>query len=198
MLPPLHYQGMDAAQPFGYQPAPPGSLSSPAGMHPSRVAALAAGGPIGTPALAGTIRSADEMEADRMPPAKRQKVAKLPGGQCYPEADWISMHPVSSYSYLTLREVVLKIIHTSTQSLCKCNFLTTRQNLSGSSTVVSSPFLICLSTCWYPRSAIVFYNIQEAAYQRLECDYRTPARCLQTHIPSRVLTWRMRIFLCLA
>lgn len=28
-----------------------------------------------------------------MPPAKRQKVAKLPGGQYYPEADWISMHP---------------------------------------------------------------------------------------------------------
>jgi splicing factor 3A subunit 1 len=93
MLPPLHYQGMDAAQPFGYQPAPPGSTSSPAGMHPSRIAALAAGGPIGTLPLAGTIRSADEMEADGMPPAKRQKVAKLPGGQCYPEADWINMHP---------------------------------------------------------------------------------------------------------
>jgi splicing factor 3A subunit 1 len=35
------------------------------------------------------------MEAEGMPPAKRQKVAKLPGGQCYPEADWINMHPVS-------------------------------------------------------------------------------------------------------
>lgn len=92
MLPPLHYQGLDAAQPFGYQPAPPGSTATPPGMHPSRIAALAAGG--STP-QAGTVRSADEMEGDDMPPAKRQKVAKLPGGQYYPEADWINMHPVS-------------------------------------------------------------------------------------------------------
>jgi splicing factor 3A subunit 1 len=97
MLPPLHYQGMDAAQPFGYQPAPPGSAASPPGMHPSRIAALASGGPIGTPPQAGMIRGADEMEgAEGTPPAKRQKIAKPPGGQYYPEADWINMHPVSA------------------------------------------------------------------------------------------------------
>jgi len=50
---------------------------------------------MGAPPQAGMVRSADEMEgADGMPPAKRQKVAKLPGGQYYPEADWISMHPL--------------------------------------------------------------------------------------------------------
>lgn len=92
MLPPLHYQGIDAAQPFGYQPAPPGSTVAPPGMHPSRIAALAAGG--GSTPQAGTVRNADEMEgAGGMPPAKRQKIAKLPGGQYYPEGDWINMHP---------------------------------------------------------------------------------------------------------
>jgi hypothetical protein len=42
------------------------------------------------------VRSADEMDgADGTPPAKRQKIAKLPGGQYFPEADWINLHPVS-------------------------------------------------------------------------------------------------------
>lgn len=90
---------MDAAQPFGYQPAPPGSVVAPPGMHPSRIAALTAGGGMGTPPQIGQVRSADEMEGvDEMPPAKRQKMAKLPGGQLYPEADWISYHPVSAFS----------------------------------------------------------------------------------------------------
>jgi splicing factor 3A subunit 1 len=90
MLPPLHYQGMDAAQPFGYQPPAPG-------MHPSRMAALAAANGA-LQSQAGVVRSADEMEGatDEIPPAKRQRVAKLPGGQLYPEADWIAMHPVST------------------------------------------------------------------------------------------------------
>ncbi|KAL6309126.1 Pre-mRNA splicing factor PRP21 like protein-domain-containing protein [Sparassis latifolia] len=91
MLPPLHYQGLDAPQPFGYQPPPTAPM-----MHPSRVAALA-GSPMpgGNSPQVGTVRSADEMEGsnDEVPPAKRQRVAKLPGGQLYPEADWISMHP---------------------------------------------------------------------------------------------------------
>lgn len=96
MLPPLHYQGMDAPQPFGYQPPPAGAPL----MHPARAAALAAGSPVavGTPPQAGMVRSADEMEGgtdDGVPPAKRQRIAKLPGGALYPEADWISMHPVS-------------------------------------------------------------------------------------------------------
>ncbi|KAJ7109166.1 Pre-mRNA splicing factor PRP21 like protein-domain-containing protein [Mycena epipterygia] len=88
MLPPLHYQGLDAAQPFGYQPPS-------AGMHPSRAAALAAANGALQSAQAGTVRSAEEMEgnADDIPPAKRQRVAKLPGGQLYPEADWIARHP---------------------------------------------------------------------------------------------------------
>ncbi|KAJ8078554.1 SF3a splicing factor complex subunit [Marasmius tenuissimus] len=84
MLPPLHFQGMDAAQPFGYQ-AP--------GVHPSRAAALAAAnGAI----QAGVTRSADQMEGgaeDDIPPAKRQKVIKAPGSTMYSEEDWIGMHP---------------------------------------------------------------------------------------------------------
>ncbi|KAI0781153.1 Pre-mRNA splicing factor PRP21 like protein-domain-containing protein [Trametes elegans] len=94
MLPPLHYQGMDAAQPFGYQPPPTGAPM----MHPARAAALASpmppggGGP-----QTGMVRSAEEMEGgggqDDVPPAKRQRVAKLPGGAYYPEQDWINMHP---------------------------------------------------------------------------------------------------------
>ena len=77
MLPPLHYQGMDAPQPFGYQPPPPGAPM----MHPARMAAMAGSPPMGTPPQAGMVRSADEMEgaADDIPPAKRQRVAKLPG-----------------------------------------------------------------------------------------------------------------------
>ncbi|KIK03844.1 hypothetical protein K443DRAFT_94470 [Laccaria amethystina LaAM-08-1] len=88
MLPPLHYQGLDAAQPFGYQP--PAS-----GMHPSRMAALAAANGSMQSAQTGMVRSADEMEGgvNELPPAKRQRVAKLPGGNLYPEEDWIAMHP---------------------------------------------------------------------------------------------------------
>ncbi|KAI0029832.1 Pre-mRNA splicing factor PRP21 like protein-domain-containing protein [Vararia minispora EC-137] len=89
MLPPLHYQGLDAAQPFGYQP-PPVGIRGPAPAF-SPPGASAAGTPVG----AGMVRNADEMEdgADDIPPAKRQRVAKLPHGQYYPEQDWISMHP---------------------------------------------------------------------------------------------------------
>ncbi|KAG1877602.1 Pre-mRNA splicing factor PRP21 like protein-domain-containing protein [Suillus subalutaceus] len=86
MLPPLHYQGLDSAQPFGYQPPV-------AGMHPSRMAGMMAGG-VGTPPHAGMVRSADEMEGlEEQPAIKRQKIAKLPGGALYPEADWVAMHP---------------------------------------------------------------------------------------------------------
>jgi len=92
MLLTLHYQGLDAPQPFGYQPPP----AAPPVMHPARAAALA-GSPmaVGTPPQTGMVRSADEMEggADQIPPAKRQKIAKLPGAQIYTEEDWINMHP---------------------------------------------------------------------------------------------------------
>jgi len=102
MLPPLHYQGMDAVQPFGYQPAP----GAAPGMHPTRMAALAAANSVIQSVQAGMVRSADEMEdGDEIPPAKRQKVAKLPGGALYPEEDWIAMHPVrriSSFSLLII------------------------------------------------------------------------------------------------
>jgi len=93
MLPPLHYQGLDAAQPFGYQPASNGA--APPTMHPTRMAALAAANNVIQSVQAGMVRSADEMEGapDDIPPAKRQKVAKLPGGQLYSEDDWIAMHP---------------------------------------------------------------------------------------------------------
>ena len=34
-------------------------------------------------------------EADgQAPSAKRQRVAKLPGGHLYPEQDWVNMHPI--------------------------------------------------------------------------------------------------------
>lgn len=124
MLPPLHYQGLDAAQPFGYQPPPvrpvapyapspvgvgaPGvpGQGSPMGMgvQPAIIGGATPGmqGPQG--ASVGMVRSADEMMEggggagvdDGGPAAKRQKVAKLPGGQLYPEQDWINMHPVSN------------------------------------------------------------------------------------------------------
>ena len=75
-------------------------------MHPARAAAMGAPMPVGTPPQVGMVRSADEMMdggADDIPPAKRQRVAKLPGGALYPEQDWINMHPVSRvYSYHTL------------------------------------------------------------------------------------------------
>lgn len=98
MLPPLHYQGLDAPQPFGYQPPP---AAAPM-MHPARAAALG-GPPMGTAPQLGMVRSAEEMEGageDNVPPAKRQKVAKLPSGQYYPEQDWLSMHPVSRTWFL--------------------------------------------------------------------------------------------------
>lgn len=94
MLPPLHYQP-NTAQPFGYQP------SAAMGMHPSRFAALQAGGSTpghATPPGGGLVRSADEMMAGEgegeVPSAKRQRVAKLPEGHYYPEQDWINMHPI--------------------------------------------------------------------------------------------------------
>jgi splicing factor 3A subunit 1 len=79
MLPPLHYQGMDTAQPFGYQPA--SNSAAPPTMHPSRMAALAVNNVIQS-VQAGMVQSANEMEGtpDDIPPAKRQKVVKLPGG----------------------------------------------------------------------------------------------------------------------
>ncbi|KIK59653.1 hypothetical protein GYMLUDRAFT_201006 [Collybiopsis luxurians FD-317 M1] len=80
MLPPLHFQGIEAYQP----PAAPG-------MHPSRLAALNGA----LPSQAGVVRTADQMEGveDDIPPAKRQKVNKIPGSQIYSEEDWIGMHP---------------------------------------------------------------------------------------------------------
>jgi len=81
MLPPLHYQGPHAAQPFGYQPPPVGA---PTNLIPQT----------------GMVRTADQMDGETqgsdLPPAKRQKVAKLPSGQYYPEADWINLHPVGT------------------------------------------------------------------------------------------------------
>lgn len=58
---------------------------------------------MGTAPQLGMVRSAEEMEGageDNVPPAKRQKVAKLPSGQYYPEQDWLSMHPVSRTWFL--------------------------------------------------------------------------------------------------
>lgn len=116
MLPPLHYQGLDAAQPFGYSPpqppSAPGGGGGGGGPATTRQAALAAANAQAQQVQAGMVRTADQMLADSggsgtgtgnevnpgqddttLPPAKRQRVAKLPGGSLYPEQDWISMHP---------------------------------------------------------------------------------------------------------
>ena len=53
------------------------------GMHPPGA---------GAPFQAGMIRTADQMEVDDIPPAKRQRVVRLPN-HMYSEQDWISMHP---------------------------------------------------------------------------------------------------------
>jgi len=86
MLPPLHFQGVDPTPGFGFQSAP--------GIHPSRVAALAAANGV-LQSQAGVVRTADQMEGveDDIPPAKRQKVNKVPGSQIYSEEDWIGLHP---------------------------------------------------------------------------------------------------------
>ncbi|KAI0303410.1 Pre-mRNA splicing factor PRP21 like protein-domain-containing protein [Multifurca ochricompacta] len=93
MLPPLHYQGLDSVQPFGYQPPPPGRV--PPFTATAAPAPTPAPAPAPSPSAAGTVRPADQMEGDGddTPPSKRQRVAKLPGGQYYPEQDWINMHP---------------------------------------------------------------------------------------------------------
>lgn len=102
MLPPLHYRGLDAAQPFGFSPPPPSG--TPGTAPNSRQAALAAANAQAQQVQAGMVRTADQMLADNpnggvpgqddmIPPAKRQRVAKLPGGALYPEQDWIAMHP---------------------------------------------------------------------------------------------------------
>lgn len=83
VLPPLHYQGLTAAQPFGYAPPPPG-------LHPSRLAAL--GGP--PPSIAGTVRSADEMMADGQFGAVQRPRVHRPDGTLWPEETWIAYHPV--------------------------------------------------------------------------------------------------------
>ncbi|KIJ44155.1 hypothetical protein M422DRAFT_228832 [Sphaerobolus stellatus SS14] len=87
MLPPLHYQP-NTVQPFGYQASPPMGTPRP-GMPPGM-------SPSGSGV--GMVRSADEMlggDADgNAPSAKRQRVAKLPGGHLYPEQDWVNMHPI--------------------------------------------------------------------------------------------------------
>ena len=46
---------------------------------------------------------------EELPPAKSQRVAKLPGGALYLEADWTVMHPVS-LSLLSLAMRSLTII----------------------------------------------------------------------------------------
>lgn len=85
MLPPLHYQP-NTGPPYGFVPGRP--MGMPMGAYP---------GPGPGPVAAGVVRSADEMtDGDNpdFPAAKRQRVAKLPGGLFYPEQDWVNMHPI--------------------------------------------------------------------------------------------------------
>lgn len=83
MLPPLHYQP-NTLPPYGFQPGRP--MNAPMNAY----------APPPPPPPTGVIRSADEMatgDDQDVPPAKRQRVAKLPGGHLYPEQDWINTHP---------------------------------------------------------------------------------------------------------
>ncbi|PVG00197.1 hypothetical protein CPB86DRAFT_805903 [Serendipita vermifera] len=85
VLPPLHYQGLSSSLPFSYTPPPAGSPSrgTPTGTKP-------------TPAVAGTVRSAEEMlEGDPSggPAHKRPRVGRMPDGSLYPEDTWLSYNP---------------------------------------------------------------------------------------------------------
>ncbi|KAJ9119070.1 hypothetical protein QFC22_003561 [Naganishia vaughanmartiniae] len=77
------------------------------GIHPSRLAAMggagaaspmgmppAMGSPMGMPPqLAGQTRPFEADGQSGQGDAKRPRIEKLPGGQFYPESDWIRMHP---------------------------------------------------------------------------------------------------------
>ncbi|KAG8891832.1 SF3a splicing factor complex subunit, partial [Tulasnella sp. 403] len=84
-FPPPHNFPLPPNPGFG----PPGFGGLVGGMHPARLAQLD-----GIPGhIAGVTRSADEMDGGMMPPPKRPKIAKLPDGQYYTEADWVAFHP---------------------------------------------------------------------------------------------------------
>ena len=155
MLPPMHYQGQPPAGGYGY---PPGQ-GSPA-----------------PPMQAGHVRSADEMDggADAAPPAKRQRVAKLPGGQLYPEADWIAMHPVSEDS---IREMIVLIGAPSTRSRSKYSSPRTIRNRSGSWTGRRSRCRSCRSTSLCRRCGTAFCRRRGARRPCRASGCRTRARC---------------------
>lgn len=119
VLPPLHYQGLTAAQPFGYAPPPPG-------MHPARLAAL--GGP--PPPVAGTVRSADEMMAEgQFGNVPRARVQRRPDGTLWPEESWIAYHPVSLQGFKGVHSD-LRLFRSPSQSTS--SYLITLQSQSGS------------------------------------------------------------------
>lgn len=173
MLPPLHYQGLDAAQPFGYQPPaapmmhPAARMPPPQGMAP--------------PSQAGMVRSADEMEGsgeEGMPPAKRQKYAKLPAGQYYPEQDWINMHPVSHLAMTTVSSGLLlkHVMLFSIPSRCKYNSRMIPPSPTGNSTGRSSPSPSCPSTCSCQRSGSVSCSIRVVRCRRRKSAWHTMGR----------------------
>lgn len=112
MLPPLHFQGVDPTPGFGFQSAP--------GMHPSRVAALAAANGV-LQSQAGVVRTADQMEdvEDDIPPAKRQKVNKVPGSQIYSEEDWIeaSCELLVHFAIILIPDIICVASHFSPVSV---------------------------------------------------------------------------------
>lgn len=87
------------------------------------MAALAAANSVIQSVQAGMVRTADQMEgegSEQLPPAKRQKVAKLPGGSLYSEEDWIALHPVSDKLFLfcfrCLDSFTIKVSHLASSS----------------------------------------------------------------------------------
>lgn len=169
-------------------------------MHPARAAAMAVP-PISTPPQTGMVRSADEMEGgadDGVPPAKRQKVAKLPGGALYPEETWITMHPASFQSVCIVECYIAdSLSFISTRSHSGYNFPTIVPSQSGNSMELLLLSQTCPSLSLFPRYVIVCFNIRGARWHRRESGFLMPTSCLPTRIRSRCTIWKMRICWCL-
>lgn len=179
-LPPLHYQGLNAPQPFGYQPPPPG-MGMPM-MHPARMAAL--GGPPGPSVpVAGVVRSADEMtgaDDDPVTLAKRQRVEKLPGGHLYPEQNWIDMHPVrfSDVAYVP----ILTCSVTSIPFICKCNSPPIQPNRNGNWMAKSLTLAICTLPLLSRHYVTASLNNWTARFLLGGCDWYMRAKNCETRV----------------
>lgn len=190
-LPPLHYQGLNAPQPFGYQPPPPG-MGMPM-MHPSRMAALGGGGPGPSVPVAGVVRTADEMmgaDDDPVTLAKRQRVEKLPGGHLYPEQNWIDMHPVCfpDFTVTSTHLVTYSILFTY-----KFNSPPIQPNPNGSWMAKSSTLPIFKSRLLFRRCETASQNRSTAPSLLAGCDWCMRVKSCETQALWRAIIWIMVI-----